>query len=167
MCVCRCICMLAHRYVRCSEGKYYFIIIHMHIYIALWIFFKCTDILRVRENSVNVWENVSMFKMRKMGVPAGAQQVKNLRMQVWSLASLSALRIRYCHKLWHRSQMQLRSSVAMLTVVQTTAPAPVRLLAQELPCATSPAIKIKIKKLEGVSALENNLRKKLLSWKIK
>ena len=35
-------------------------------------------------------------------------------MWVLSLASLSGLRIWCCHKLWHRSQMLLRSSVAWL-----------------------------------------------------
>ena len=30
-----------------------------------------------------------------------------MRMQVWSLASLSGLRIWHCHELWCRSQLQL------------------------------------------------------------
>ena len=34
-------------------------------------------------------------------------------MQVRSLASLSGLRIQHCHELWCRSQMQLRSGIAM------------------------------------------------------
>ena len=33
--------------------------------------------------------------------------------QVWSLASLSGLRIRHCHDLWCRVQIQLRSGVAV------------------------------------------------------
>ena len=34
-------------------------------------------------------------------------------MKVQSLASLSGLRIQHCCKLWHRSQMQLRSGIAV------------------------------------------------------
>ena len=36
-----------------------------------------------------------------------------MRMQVWSLALLSELRIRRCHELWYRSQMRLGSHVAV------------------------------------------------------
>ena len=32
------------------------------------------------------------------------------------LASLSGLRIRHCHKLWHRLQMWLRSGIAVAVV---------------------------------------------------
>ena len=34
-------------------------------------------------------------------------------MQIWSLASLSGLRIWHCHKLWCRLQMRLRSGIAV------------------------------------------------------
>ena len=37
----------------------------------------------------------------------------SMRMQVWSLASLSGLRIWHCHELWCRSQMWLGSQVAV------------------------------------------------------
>ena len=37
----------------------------------------------------------------------------SMRMWVWSLSSLSGLRIQRCHEQWCRSQMQLRSCVAM------------------------------------------------------
>ena len=40
-------------------------------------------------------------------------QLGNLRLWVQSLASLSGLRIRHCHKLWCRSQMRLGSGVAV------------------------------------------------------
>ena len=54
-----------------------------------------------------------------LGVPFVAQQVKDptlsLRLWVQPLALLSGLRIWCCYKLWHRSHMQLRSSVATLT----------------------------------------------------
>ena len=49
-----------------------------------------------------------------------AQQVKNptqsTRMGVRSLASLSGLRIRHCHSLQRRLQMQLQSDVAVAVV---------------------------------------------------
>ena len=52
-----------------------------------------------------------------LGVPIMVQQVTNqlvsMRLWVQSLASLSWLRIQRCHDLWCRSQMQLRSGVAM------------------------------------------------------
>ena len=40
-------------------------------------------------------------------------QLVSMRMQVWSLASLSGLRIRHCCELWSRSQTQLGSQVAV------------------------------------------------------
>ena len=40
-------------------------------------------------------------------------ELVSLRMQACSLASLSKSRIRHCHKLQHRSQMWLRSGVAV------------------------------------------------------
>ena len=36
-----------------------------------------------------------------------------MRMQVQSLGFLSGLRIRSCHELWYRSQMQLRSGISV------------------------------------------------------
>ena len=40
-------------------------------------------------------------------------QLETMMLQIQSLASLSGLRIRCCHELWGRSQMQLRPSVAV------------------------------------------------------
>ena len=40
----------------------------------------------------------------------------SMRMQVGSPASLSGLRIQHCHELRHRSQVQLRSGVAVAVV---------------------------------------------------
>ena len=37
-------------------------------------------------------------------------------MRVWSLASLSGLRVRHCHELWCRSKMRLRSGIAVALV---------------------------------------------------
>ena len=42
--------------------------------------------------------------------------IVSLMMQVQSLALLSGLRIQHCHKLWHRSKMWFRSSVAVAVV---------------------------------------------------
>ena len=52
-----------------------------------------------------------------------------------SLASLSVLRIQHCHKLQHRSQMQLRSGIGV-----AVAQAPIRPLAWELPYVTDAVI---------------------------
>ena len=52
-----------------------------------------------------------------MGVPivVHRKQIRlgTMRLQVRSLASLSGLRIQRCHELWCKSQMQLRSVVAV------------------------------------------------------
>ena len=40
----------------------------------------------------------------------------SLRIRVGSLALLNGLRAWHCHKLWHRLQMVLRSSVSMAVV---------------------------------------------------
>ena len=66
--------------------------------------------------------------------------IVSMRMQVQSLAWLSALRIWRCYKLWCRSQMQLRSRVA-LAVVQAETGALIEPLAQELPYAAGVALK--------------------------
>ena len=55
---------------------------------------------------------------KKIGVPFIAQWFKNptriLRMQVWSLASLSGLRIQHYCELWCRWQTRLRSCIAVV-----------------------------------------------------
>ena len=61
-----------------------------------------------------------------------------MRMQVQSLALLSGLRIWHCHELWCRSQMQLRSHVAVLWC-RLAAAAPIRPLAWEPPYAVGAA----------------------------
>ena len=63
-------------------------------------------------------------------------------MQVWSLASVSGLKIWHCWKLPCRSQMWLGSGVAWLWL-RLAAAAPFGPLAQELPFATGVAIKRK------------------------
>ena len=61
------------------------------------------------------------MKFTIVGAPVMAQHVKpnivSMRMQVQSLASLSGLRIQCCRKLWHRSHVRLRSSVAVAVAV--------------------------------------------------
>ena len=58
--------------------------------------------------------------METFGVPVMAQQKQIqlgiMRLQIQSLASLSGLRIRRCHELWCRSQMWLKSGVAVVVV---------------------------------------------------
>ena len=68
-----------------------------------------------------------------------------MRMQVRSLASLTGLQSRCCHKLQHRSQMQPRSNVAVAVVLATVV-APIRPLTQELPYAIVVAVKERKKK---------------------
>ena len=75
--------------------------------------------------------------------PPVAQQVKDptlsVKIQVQSLASFSGLRIRHSHKLQHRSQMQLRSSVAMAEA-QGSGAALIQPLTRELPYAAGAAV---------------------------
>ena len=67
-----------------------------------------------------------------------------MRMQVRSLTSLSGLKIQHFHKLWLRLQMRHKSSIAVaVAVVQASAAALIRPLAQELPYAVSMVVKRK------------------------
>ena len=67
-------------------------------------------------------KNVGQRKIRKVesGAPIFAQrkqiQLASRRTQHQFLASLSGLRIQHCHELWCRSQMQLKSGVAVAAV---------------------------------------------------
>ena len=62
------------------------------------------------------WPKVSVNK-RKEGVPVMAQRKRihlgTRRLKIRSLALLSELRIPCCLELWYRSQMQIRSDIAM------------------------------------------------------
>ena len=58
------------------------------------------------------------------------------------------LRIRHCHVLWCRSQMQLGSQVA-ITVAVAAAAAPIQPLAWELPYTANLALKSQKKKRRG------------------
>ena len=61
---------------------------------------------------------------RKPGVPVVAQRkwiwLVSMRMRVQSLALLSGLRTRCCHELWYRSQIWLRSGVAVAVALIKT-----------------------------------------------
>ena len=54
------------------------------------------------------------------GVPVMVQQkwirLGTMRLQVWSLESLSGLRIRHCNEMWYRLQTWLGSGIAMALV---------------------------------------------------
>ena len=60
------------------------------------------------------------FQIVYVGAPVVAQRLRtwlvSMRMWVWSLASLSRLRIWHCYKRWHRLQKQLKSDVAVVVV---------------------------------------------------
>ena len=62
----------------------------------------------------------SLVKTVVCGAPVMAQrkwiQLGTMRLRVWSLTSLSGLRIRCCLELWCRSQMQVGSGVAVAVV---------------------------------------------------
>ena len=97
----------------------------------------------------------TIAKTWKQGIPVIAQweraQRVSMRMQVWSLTSLSELRIRHCHGLWCRSQTRLRSGVAVAVPVhRLVTVAPMWPLPWELPYAAGEALK-KNKKRHGSS----------------
>ena len=68
----------------------------------------------ITSHSNNVYVYVARtFKISSLGIPVVAQLVKNL---IWSLALFSGLSTWHCHELLHRSQMWLRSGVAVAVV---------------------------------------------------
>ena len=91
-----------------------------------------------------------MLKKNKMivGVPVVVQrkqiQLVSMRMQVWSLAFLSGLRIQCCCELWCRSQTGLDPMLLWLWC-RPAAAGPIQLLAWEFPYASSVALKSKNK----------------------
>ena len=84
------------------------------------------------------------MKNSHCGLVGKGPDVVSVRKWVQFLASLNGSRIQRCHKLWHRLQMELRSSVTV-AVAQAPAVAPIRPLAWELPDTTGVAVKVKIK----------------------
>ena len=91
------------------------------------------------------WINIKFFYSE---VPFVVQQLTNLTRihedAVWSQASLSGLRIQHCHKLWHRSQMQLDLVLLWLWHGPASA-APIWPLAWEFSYAKGVALKRKKK----------------------
>ena len=81
----------------------------------------------------------------------------SLRMQVWSLALITGLRIWYCYKLKCRLQMQLGSCTAVMRS-RPPAAAPIWLLTWEIPYATGVALKRK---------KERKKKKGCITWKEK
>ena len=84
------------------------------------------------------------LKISMMGVPDMAQQLANLTSihedGVWSMASLSWLRIQCCHDLWCRSHTRLRSWLLWLWCMPASV-APIWPLAWESPYAVGVALK--------------------------
>ena len=78
-----------------------------------------------------------MFRNAKCGVPIMVQwkqiQLGTVRLQIYSLASLNGLRMLLCPELWCKSQMRLRSGVAV-AVRRPVATAQIQPLAWEPPC---------------------------------
>ena len=72
-------------------------------------------------------------------------RLESMRMQVWSQASLSGLRIQCCHELQCRPKTQLDLALLWLWC-WLAATAPIQLLVRELPYATGAALKDKKKK---------------------
>ena len=68
---------------------------------------KCHRIKKERERNYIANTGVHMVAQQKQF------RVGTMRLQVRSLASLSGLRIQHCHELWCRSQMWLRSCIAV------------------------------------------------------
>ena len=96
-----------------------------------------------------------------MGVPIAAQQkwirLVSKRIRVWSLASLSGLRIWHCHELWFRSQTRLGFGIAVAVLrCRPEAAALIRPLAWELPYALSEALKRKKNKTKQKTTNNNN-----------
>ena len=87
------------------------------------------------------WSGDDHQKIPRKWVPILAQwkqiQLGTMSLWVWSLASLSRLRIWHCRELWCRSQMWLRSGIA----VTLGAIAPIQPLAWKPPYAAGTALK--------------------------
>ena len=87
----------------------------------------------------------TLIKKNKQGVPVVALQKQirlgTMRLQVQSLALLSGLGIRLCHKLWCRLQTQLGFGIVMALVYRPVAVALIRSLAWGPPYAVSAALK--------------------------
>ena len=90
-------------------------------------------------------------KSANKGVSLVAQQV-TMRMQVRFLALLSRLRIRHCRELCGESCTCSSDPVLLWLWCRPAAPAPIQLLAGELPYAAGAALKKKTKQTKKKSA---------------
>ena len=76
-----------------------------------------------------------------------------MKLQVWSLASLSGLRIQHCHELWCRSQIRLSSDVAAVVGCGVGCQLQLQLdpsLGTSIYCACAPEKQNKIKYLLNI-----------------
>ena len=107
-------------------------------FLVYWLNYRKKMKIKLKTESLNYLSN---------GVPVVAQQIwiqlGNMRLWVWSLASLKGLRIWCCNKLWCRLQMRLGYYILWLWR-KPEAVVPIRPLACEPPYATGAALKSKI-----------------------
>ena len=81
---------------------------------SIWAYSK-----RTKHSSVLLFPLNLKIELWAMGVPVVAQQVKNrtgIHDDAGSIPGPSGLKIQHCCKLWHSSQMQLRSGIAAAVV---------------------------------------------------
>ena len=106
--------------------------------------------MRRDDNQKHAEQGGTQCGKEELGAPIVAQGFKNLtvsvKIQVYSQAFLSGLGIQHCCRLWDRSQMWLRSGVAM---AWASAELPIWPLGWELPYAAGVAEKRKKKIGEG------------------
>ena len=95
---------------------------------------------------------------RQKRIPPVVQQKQtwpvSMRIWVWSLASLSGLRIKHCHELWYRSQTWLRSGIAV-AIARPAAAALIKLLSWEPLYAKGAALKSKKKEQTSKGTWKN------------
>ena len=81
---------------------------------------ECSHYLLLIASLLTYNSHTIKFKVYTLGVPIVAQwkwtQLVSMSMWVWSLASLSALSTWDCYELWYKSQMWLRSYIAVAVV---------------------------------------------------
>ena len=100
------------------------------------------SILRLQQSNVLLKKHLWSSRYGSVG---WGHNIVSARLRVQFLALLSGLQIQCCCKLWHRSQMWLRSGVAV-AVAWASAVAPIGPLVQELPYVAGAAMTKKRKK---------------------
>ena len=105
-------------------------------------------------------ERIRSIQRSYSGVPIVAQQkqiwLASMRTWVWSLASLSGLRIQHCRELWCRWKTQLWSEVLWLWC-RPAAVAPIQPLAWEPPYVTGADLKSKTQKQKQKTNKQNQI----------